>query len=65
MSITVTTADSLEGYGIISHLGPVRGIIVRAPSISQGILGSLKGIVGGNINSYRQVCETARLDAYI
>ena len=36
----------------------------RSPSISQGILGSLKAVVGGNNESYAAVCEKARQDAY-
>ena len=32
--------------------------------LCQGILGSLKQIVGGNIESYAEVCEQARQDAY-
>ena len=40
------------------------GIVVRSPSITQGFLGSLKSIVGGNIESYAEVCEQARKEAY-
>ena len=35
-----------------------------APNIAQGILGGLKSIVGGHIESYAQVCESAREDAF-
>ena len=38
--------------------------MVRSPNIAQGFLGGLKQIVGGNIESYAAVCETARRDAY-
>jgi uncharacterized protein YbjQ (UPF0145 family) len=38
--------------------------VVRSPSIAQGFLGGLKQIVGGNIESYAQVCEAAREEAY-
>jgi uncharacterized protein YbjQ (UPF0145 family) len=37
---------------------------VRSPSIAQGFLGGLKQIVGGNIESYAEVCEAAREEAY-
>lgn len=60
----VTTGNDIAGYGISSYLGIVRGIVVRSPSIAQGFLGGLKQIVGGNIESYAQVCEKAREDAY-
>lgn len=60
----VTTGNEIAGYGISSYVGIVRGIVVRSPSITQGFLGGLKQIVGGNIESYAEVCEKAREDAY-
>jgi uncharacterized protein YbjQ (UPF0145 family) len=60
----VTTGNEVEGRPIAKYVGIVRGIVVRSPSISQGIMGSLKQIVGGNIESYAKVCEEARLEAY-
>jgi uncharacterized protein YbjQ (UPF0145 family) len=60
----VTTSNDLTGYEIAEYLGIVRGIVVRAPGIGQGILGGLKSIIGGNIESYAEVCEQARRDAY-
>ena len=47
MSLPVTTTFTIEGYRIKQYLGVVRGIIVRAPTIAQGILGGLKSIIGG------------------
>jgi uncharacterized protein YbjQ (UPF0145 family) len=47
----VTTTFDIEGYQIVEYLGVVRGIVVRSPTISQGFVGSLKGIVGGNIDA--------------
>ena len=64
MSIPVTTTFNLEGYRITHYLGVVRGIIVRAPTISQGIMGGLKSIVGGRIGAYTDMCEQARQQAY-
>jgi uncharacterized protein YbjQ (UPF0145 family) len=60
----VTTANDVAGHSIAKYVGIVRGIVVRSPSFSQGFLGGLKQIVGGNIESYAEVCETAREDAY-
>ena len=60
----VTTTNDVSGYGIAEYLGVVRGIIVRSPNIAQGIMGGLKQIVGGNIESYAVVCEGARKDAF-
>jgi uncharacterized protein YbjQ (UPF0145 family) len=60
----VTTGNEVEGHTIERYFGVVRGIVVRSPSIAQGFLGGLKQIVGGNIESYAQVCEAAREDAF-
>ncbi|MCE5228425.1 YbjQ family protein [bacterium] len=60
----VTTTFSFEGYRITQYRGVVRGIIVRAPTIAQGIVGGLKNIVGGTIGAYTEMCEQARGQAY-
>jgi uncharacterized protein YbjQ (UPF0145 family) len=60
----VTTGNEVPGAQITKFLGIVRGIVVRSPGITQGLLGGLKQIVGGNIESYAQVCEQAREDAF-
>jgi uncharacterized protein YbjQ (UPF0145 family) len=62
--MVVTTTFTIEGYRIKDYRGIVRGIIVRAPTISQGILGGLKSIVGGRIGAYTEMCEQARSQAY-
>ena len=64
MHIPVTTTFTIEGYRIHQYLGVVRGLIVRAPTISQGILGGLKSIIGGRIGAYTEMCEQARQQAY-
>lgn len=60
----VTTTFEIEGYRIAEYKGLVRGITVRSPTISQGILGGLKSIVGGKIGAYTEMCEQAREHAY-
>jgi len=60
----VTTTFSFEGYRIREYKGVVRGIIVRAPTIAQGIVGGLKGLIGGQIGAYAEMCEQARQQAY-
>lgn len=62
--VSVTTANSLEGYEIEEYLGVVRGIVVRAQTISQGIRGAFTSIFGGNIKAYEEVCEQARSEAF-
>lgn len=64
MNMPVTTTFTIEGYRIREYRGVVRGIIVRAPTIAQGIVGGLKSIVGGQIGAYTQMCEQARQQAY-
>lgn len=60
----VTTTFSIEGQRITEYKGLVRGIVVRAPTIGQGILGGLKAIIGGQIGAYAEMCEQARQQAY-
>ncbi|HTY07136.1 MAG TPA: YbjQ family protein [Gemmatimonadales bacterium] len=63
-SMIVSTTFTVEGRRVREYKGLVRGLIVRAPTISQGILGGLKSIVGGNIGAYTEMCEQARQTAY-
>jgi uncharacterized protein YbjQ (UPF0145 family) len=60
----VTTTFNFEGYRIREYKGVVRGIIVRAPTIVQGIVGGLKNIIGGRIGAYTEMCEQARQQAF-
>jgi len=60
----VTTTFTIEGYRIRRYLGVVRGIIVRSPTITQGILGGLKSLIGGQVGAYTQMCEQTRQQAY-
>ena len=60
----VTTGNAIEGYEIEQYFGVVRGIVVRAQTISQGIRGAFSSILGGNITAYEEVCEAARSQAY-
>jgi uncharacterized protein YbjQ (UPF0145 family) len=62
--IAVTTGNSLEGYEVSEYLGVVRGIVVRAQTIGQGIRGAFSSILGGNIRAYEEVCEQARSEAF-
>lgn len=60
----VTTGNDVAGHSITKYLGIVRGIVVRSPSVGQSFLGGLKQLVGGNIEEYAEVCESAREDAF-
>jgi uncharacterized protein YbjQ (UPF0145 family) len=61
----VTTTFTVEGYQIVDYLGMVRGIIVRSPTITQGLFGGLKSIIGGQIGAFTEMCEQARQTAYV
>src|SRR3954468_5772045 len=63
-SMPVTTTFTIEGYRIVQYMGVVRGIIVRSPTISQGILRGPKSIIGRQIGAYTEMCEQARQNAY-
>ncbi|MCE9543307.1 MAG: YbjQ family protein [Verrucomicrobia bacterium] len=60
----VSTTFDIPGCRITAHKGMVRGIIVRSPTIVQGILGGLKSIIGGRIGAYTEMCEQGRQHAY-
>ena len=64
MNIQVTTTFTIDGHRIVDYPGLVRGITVRAPTISQGLVGGLKSIIGGNIGAYTEMCEQTRQQAY-
>ncbi len=64
MNIPVTTTFTIEGYRITRYFGIVRGIIVRAPTIPQRMLGGLKSIIGGRVGAFTDMCEQARQQAY-
>src|SRR5579862_2378942 len=57
MSLPTTTTFNIEGYRITKYLGVVRGLVVRAPTIGQGI-------VGGQIGAYTEMCEQTRQQAF-
>ena len=63
-ALFITTTFTIEGYQIVEYKGLVRGIIVRSPTIAQGILGGLKNLVGGRIGAYTTMCEQTRQQAY-
>ncbi|HWC74661.1 MAG TPA: YbjQ family protein [Gemmatimonadales bacterium] len=63
-ALQTTTTFSIDGYRIVEYKGLVRGIVVRAPTLSQGFFGGLKQIVGGQIGAYAEMCEQAREQAF-
>ena len=63
--LIVTTGNDVAGHEVVKYLAIVRGIVVRATGIGQGLLGSLRALGGGNIAEFTEVCEAARHDAYV
>jgi uncharacterized protein YbjQ (UPF0145 family) len=62
--LPVSTTFSIEGCRIREYKGIARGIIVRSPTIAQGVLGGLENILGGHIEAYTEMCEQARQQAF-
>ncbi|MGC4005685.1 MAG: YbjQ family protein [Pirellulales bacterium] len=60
----ITTGNDVSGSAISGYLGVVRGIVVRSPSIGQGFVGGLKSLVGGNNETFAEVCDAAREEAF-
>ncbi len=60
----ITTANSLEGYKIIKHLGLVRGVTVRSRSALGNIAGGFQSLFGGRLSIYVELCENTRQEAY-
>jgi uncharacterized protein YbjQ (UPF0145 family) len=63
-SIIVSTTFDVQGRRVRDYKGIVRGITVRSPTITQGILGGLKSLIGGRIGAYTEMCEQTRQTAY-
>lgn len=60
----VTTAFGFDGYRVVRSLGVVRGVTVRSRSIVGNFAGGIETLFGGNITTYTELCEHARLEAY-
>lgn len=60
----VTTANNLEGYKIVKHLGMVRGVTVRSRSALGNIAGGFQSLFGGRLSIYVELCENTREEAY-
>ena len=60
----ITTAMMLDGYRILSHLGVVRGLVVRSRSAIGNFAAGIQQFFGGNITLYTELCEQARQEAF-
>ena len=59
-----TTTNQFDGYEVSDYLGIVRGLIVRSPTITQGISSFVQRLTGGNIQALTEMCEQARQHAF-
>lgn len=63
-SLIVTTTNSVEGHFVKSYLGLCRGVVVRSPTVTQGLSASVKSVFGGSIGAYQDMCELARKQSF-
>ena len=59
----ITTIDSVPGREIVEALGLVTANTVRARHLGRDVMAGLKNLVGGEIQSYRQLLGDARAEA--
>lgn len=64
LGVRTSTTFDIPRSRIVETKGLVRGIVVRAPTIFQGLLGGLKSMVGGKIGAYTEMCEQTRQQAF-
>lgn len=60
----ITTTFDIAGYRIVEYKGIVRGLIVRSPTIIQGLSAAIKNMVGGHIGALTKMCETTRQQSF-
>lgn len=60
----VTTTSTLQNYQISQYLGLVEGAAVRQPTWNEDASAGMQEAVGGSLDSYAQMCEEARTQAF-
>ena len=60
----MTTMDPPPGYAVDRVLGACWGITVRSRSVVGNFVGGIETLFGGRINTYVELCENAREEAY-
>ena len=60
----VTTANELEGYRVVRHLGVVRGLTVRSRSVVGNLGAAIQILFGGNISVYTKLAAQTRQEAF-
>jgi uncharacterized protein YbjQ (UPF0145 family) len=59
----IVTTSEVPGFEITEALGLVRGTTVRARHLGNDIMGTFKGLVGGEVHEYTKVIAEAREEA--
>jgi uncharacterized protein YbjQ (UPF0145 family) len=59
-----TTTFEIPGHRTVKCIGLVRGLTVRTRSLPLTILGGLGTLFGGRSETFTQLCETAREEAF-
>jgi len=59
----ITTSDQIPGKKIVETLGLVQGNTVRARWFGRDIAAGFKNLIGGEIVSYTELMQSARLEA--
>ena len=59
----LSTTSEVPGRQIAEHLGIARGNTIRARHLGRDILAGLKGVVGGEIESYTKLMAESREQA--
>lgn len=61
--ILLSNLEIVPGRRVRTHLGVVQGSTVRAKHAGKDILAGLKNIVGGELKSYTELLQEARVEA--
>ncbi len=64
MSIIVSTTDNLKNKKVIAVLGIAKGSTVRSKNIARDVFAGLKNLIGGEIETYTEMVNKARDEAY-
>ena len=59
----LSTTFSIEGKGIVKHLGLVKGNTIRARHLGRDIMAGLRNVVGGEITDYTKMMAESREQA--
>ncbi len=59
----VVTTPSIPGYRVVKIIGPVYGLSIRTRGFWGKLVASIESFLGGEIKSFIEECEKARLQS--